>query len=208
MFELKRNKTDCASETVADLLLLSIFTGMRRGEVLPLTWQSVDMDEKTLIVENTKNGEPLELPLCEFIYELLNERKTKSNSEFVFPGDGVTGHINDPRKQMNKVIKRSGVKFALHDLRRTFITIAESLDISMYAIKRLVNHKITNDVTAGYIVMDPERLRVPMERISKFLIHTISGSPEGKIISLDQVKSNSVISAPSDIKNVFSNTRK
>ena len=39
----------------------------------------------------------------------------------------------------------------LHDLRRTFITAAESLDISAYAVKRLVNHKMSWDVTAGYI---------------------------------------------------------
>ncbi len=31
-----------------------------------------------------------------------------------------------------------------HDLRRTFITIAESLDISAYAVKRLANHKMAN----------------------------------------------------------------
>lgn len=47
----------------------------------------------------------------------------------------------------------------IHDLRRTFITIAESLDISAYALKRLLNHKMNNDVTAGHIIIDAERLR-------------------------------------------------
>ncbi|MDG1286327.1 MAG: hypothetical protein P8P30_02045 [Rickettsiales bacterium] len=56
----------------------------------------------------------------------------------------------------------------LHDLRRTFITTAESLDISAYALKRLVNHKNSNDVTSGYIIMDTERLRKPMEQISAY----------------------------------------
>ena len=60
--------------------------------------------------------------------------------------------------------------FTIHDLRRTFITIAESLDISAYAVKRLVNHKMTNDVTAGYIVSDVERLRNPMECIATNLL--------------------------------------
>ena len=59
--------------------------------------------------------------------------------------------------------------FTLHDLRRTFITIAESLDIPAYALKRLLNHKDSNDVTAGYIVSDVNRLREPMQRITDFI---------------------------------------
>jgi hypothetical protein len=55
-------------------------------------------------------------------------------------------------------------------LRRTFITIAESLDISAYTLKRLVNHKMTNDVTAGHIISDVERLRDPMQRITSQLL--------------------------------------
>ena len=72
----------------------------------------------------------------------------------------------EPRRQVQKVIKIFGVSFTLHDLRRTFIAIAESIDISAYALKSLVNHKMTNDVTAGYIVSGVERSRKPMELIS------------------------------------------
>lgn len=74
---------------------------------------------------------------------------------------------------MDKVIKKSGVKFTLHDLRRTFITIAESLEIPAYALKRLLNHKMNHDVTAGYIVMDVERLRMPMQMIADHLVKLI-----------------------------------
>ena len=66
---------------------------------------------------------------------------------------------------MKNAAHYSGIKFTLHDLRRTFITIAESLDISAYALKRLLNHRDPNDVTANYIITDVERLRRPMQRI-------------------------------------------
>ena len=69
-----------------------------------------------------------------------------------------------------KVVELSGVSFTLHDLRRTFATIADSLDLSAYALKRLLNHKMGNDVTAGYIMRDVERLRKPMQQITNFLI--------------------------------------
>ena len=85
---------------------------------------------------------------------------------FVFTGRGVKGYMDDPNKQMKLVIEGSGVVFTPHDLRRTFITVAESLDISAYVLKRLANHKMTNDVTAGYIIGDAERLREPMQRLT------------------------------------------
>lgn len=58
----------------------------------------------------------------------------------------------------------------MHDLRRMFITVAESLDIPAYALKRLLNHKMKNDVTVSYIIADAERLRKPMQQITDVLL--------------------------------------
>ncbi len=71
----------------------------------------------------------------------------------------------------------------MHDLRRTFITIAESLDIPAYALKKLLNHKMTNDVTAGYIVADVERLRIPMQKITDYLKKVVGIMPGADIVS-------------------------
>lgn len=71
---------------------------------------------------------------------------------------------------MAHVTKNSGVHFTVHDLRRTFITIAESLDIPAYALKRLMSHKMSNDVTAGYIIVDVERLRKPMQLVTYYVL--------------------------------------
>lgn len=45
--------------------------------------------------------------------------------------------------------------------------------LSVYALKRLLNHKLNNDVTAGYIIMDVERLRLPMQRITDYILNCI-----------------------------------
>jgi hypothetical protein len=50
------------------------------------------------------------------------------------------------------------------------------LDIPAYALKRLLNHKDLNDVTAGYIVPDINRLRKPMQLISEFIIEQTGGA--------------------------------
>lgn len=105
--------------------------------------------------------------------ELLLNRKQNVSNGYVFPGSGKGGYIIEPRKQVAHIIKSSGITFTIHDLRRTFITIAERLDISVYAVKRLVNHKMNGDVTAGYIVMDVERLRKPMQQITDHIWQSI-----------------------------------
>src|SRR5690606_26434209 len=154
------------NETLRDYLLLIVFTGLRRQEAAKLRWEQVNLKSKTLTITDTKNREAHTLPLSDYLYELLQCRKKTSTSEFVFSGTGADGHIIEPRKQMAKVTAISDVSFTVHDLRRTFITIAESLDIPAYALKRLLNHKMNSDITAGYIITDVERLRKPMQLIS------------------------------------------
>jgi integrase len=158
------------NRTLRDYLLLILLSGLRRQEAATLKWEQVDLSAKTMQVLDTKNHEPHTLPLSDFLFELLKQRKEDQTNEYVFQGTGAAGHIIEPRKQMAHVIKATGIHFTVHDLRRTFITIAESLDISAYALKRLMNHKMTNDVTAGYIVTDVERLRKPMQSITDYIL--------------------------------------
>lgn len=162
-------------EMIRDYLLLMIFTGLRREEGASLEWQHVDLKAHTLTIPDPKNRQPHVLPLTDFLHELLKRRKKEvgKTSPYVFPGEGIKGYLNEPRKQMQRVTDESGVEFTLHDLRRTFITIAESLDISAYALKRLANHKMASDVTAGYIISDAERLREPMQRITNYLLEKL-----------------------------------
>lgn len=168
---LREERRTRQSETIADYLLFLVFTGLRKQEGASLKWADVDLKHRTFTISDTKNNRPLMLPLSDFLLQLLEARNSVAESEYVFPSpNSKHGHLIEPRKQMMQVSVKSGVEFALHDLRRTFITTAESLDISQYAVKRLVNHKMSGDVTAGYIISDVERLRDPMQRISAYLL--------------------------------------
>ena len=84
-------------------------------------------------------------------------------------------------------MNKSADSFTVHDLRRTFITIAKSLDIAAYALKRLLNHKMTNDVTAGYIITDVERLRVPMQKITDYMVSCIGLKEQATLIQINLV---------------------
>ena len=165
------NKKPNTAEICRDLFLFILFTGLRRREASTLMWDNIDFKDHSLTIEDTKNHEAHSLPLTPFLLEILERRK--SDSPYIFQGKTLDKSLNDPKKQLEKVRKISGVYFNLHDLRRTFITIAESLDINTYALKQLLNHKDQRDVTGGYIITDMERLRKPMNKITNYIMEQV-----------------------------------
>lgn len=154
---------------VRDYLLFILFTGLRRREASMLEWKNVNFDDEYFTIVKTKNKNILKLPMSEFTCKLLKIRWKNADSDYVFGGGNTNAYLNDPRRQIAKVRNESGLNFTIHDLRRTYITIAESLELSAYVLKMLINHSMGNDVTAGYVIMDVERLRKPYSKISKIL---------------------------------------
>lgn len=163
-----------------DYFLVILLTGLRRSEGMDLKWEDVDLEGRTLKVRDTKNHRDHTLPLSDYLYDILQERKKaaqvlsertdehNATGEYVF--ESGRGRLNNLRYAQESVIKDSGVSFTIHDLRRTFATIANTIDIPAYTVKMLLNHKMGADVTAGYIVADVERLRAPMQKITDYIV--------------------------------------
>jgi integrase len=172
-------------ETVRDFLIFLLMTGLRRNEAATLKWENVDLQSGMFTVPMTKNREPHTLPLSDHLLRMLKRRqKDEPEAVYVFAGEG--GPLAEPKKQIAKVVAASGVSFSSHTLRRTFITIAESQDIPAYALKRLLNHKNGNDVTAGYIVIDVERLRKPMQTVTDFILRAAKAKRGAQVMRMRQ----------------------
>lgn len=165
-------------------ILFTLLTGLRAGEAAALPWSDVDLEAATFIVRDTKNRQPHELPLSDYLLELLTAQRERVSGAYVFPGLHGKGHIKSAESAIRKIKEASGVEFCLHDLRRTFATVAESLDVPAYAVKRLLNHAQAGDVTAGYIVTDVERLRVPMQRITDYLLKLCDGKGGADVLPM------------------------
>ena len=151
-----------------DYLLLLLFTGLRRGEAARLRWSDVDLSQRVIRIPaaSTKAGRKLDLPMSDFVHDLLVARGAIGREVFVFPASSRSKHIEEPKFAFDLVAAASGIRVSAHDLRRTYVTAAESADISPLALKALVNHSLgSTDVTAGYVVMNAERLREPAQRV-------------------------------------------
>jgi integrase len=160
-----------ANPIAADYLTLLLFTGLRREEAASLTWDDVDLKGRVIRIPGprTKAGRKLDLPMTDFVYELLAARAAHGHDKFVFPSNSAAGYIAEPKFFLNQVALATGIKVSSHDLRRTFITVAESCDISPLALRALVNHSLGGGVTEGYIQMNAERLREPAARVAERL---------------------------------------
>jgi integrase len=178
-------------------MLMMLFTGLRKIEALSLQWKDVDFQNGTFTIraEVAKNKKALALPMSDYARGLFEKALTWRENDFVFPGLGKSGHLTETRRQIEAVERKAGLKIGNHDLRRTFITVAEN-EVSYSVLKRLVNHSSENDVTQGYIVMDVERLREPMQRVADALmlatqawchyIPTATQPEPEKVISLEE----------------------
>ena len=181
--------TSC--HVIADFLVFILFTGLRHSEAARLRWEHVDMQDRTLFLPDTKNGEPFTLPLSDVALEILHERQLLSVNEYVFPNRDGNGYLIEPRRQMRLITEATGIVFSVHDLRRTFITIAESMNTSTFTLKRMMNHKVSSDVTAGYIISGAERPRAPMQQVANFLKEAIGMDKSTNIIEFNRSKSDS-----------------
>ena len=151
-----------------DYLLFTLFTGFRRREAAALRWSEVDLRAKVIRLpgERTKASRPLDLPMTDLVYDLLVARRAIGGATFVFPSSSRSGHIEEPKFPLRMVAATSGIAVSIHDLRRTFITTAEGTDMSVMALKSLVNHSLGPGVTEGYIQMTAERLREPAQKVA------------------------------------------
>ena len=167
--------TDSFMLAVCDFVEIGLFTGLRKMELLQLEWSRVNIEDKFFYINKTKNGDPLELPIGAHLETIFERRQKSTTNEFVFQADNEHGYVREPRKCVDKICEIAGVDFNLHDLRRTFTSIAELQKVGSYALKRLLNHKTArNDVTGGYTVFTAEELRGPSEEVQNILLETMN----------------------------------
>ncbi len=158
-----------------DIFLVGLYTGMRLGEIITLRWEQLDLQQGILRVEETKTGNPLELPITRQLAAVLERRRSERDNVpqhvrmWVFPSSAsASGHLVDVHRFYRNISRVGGTRFWFHGLRNSFITVAErELILPRSLTKRLVNHARPVDVTEGYAAdWTVEQLREPAQRVA------------------------------------------
>ena len=126
-----------------DYVYLSLFTGARQANILAMRWDEIDFELGFWRIPITKNKESQTLPLTKLAYVVLKDRfDEKKSTEWVFPSNGVTGHLVEPKKAWQKFLEKCEIKdLRLHDLRRSLGSYMAMNNQSLQIIGKALGHK-------------------------------------------------------------------
>jgi integrase len=155
-----------SNQDMRDFILLALLTGARRANLCAMHWKEIDLTDGLWRIPRTKNDEPQTVTLCPEAVTILEARREAIKDGFVFPGTGKSGHIEEPKKAVVRVMERAGIPYGrtvpngvtLHDLRRTLGSWQARTGASLTIIGKSLNHK-SQQATAIYARLDLDPVR-------------------------------------------------
>ena len=122
-----------------DVSLFALLTGARRTEILSMTWDKIDFQNKIAIVSNdiAKNGKARSLLLNEEAIRLLQDRRL-INSKYVFVSSNGSMLKDIDRRAFNRAAKECNLEdFHFHDLRHTWASWHVQRGTPLFTLKEL-----------------------------------------------------------------------
>ncbi|MBI5641551.1 MAG: tyrosine-type recombinase/integrase [Nitrospirae bacterium] len=138
------------------IVITALNTGMRRGEILGLRWDThIDLKHGFILLDQTKNGERREIPINATLKTVLQGLTRRLDIPHVFY-DGTTGRpYKDMKKSFKTALRRAGIRdFHFHDLRHTFASQLVMAGVDITTVKELLGHK-TLTMTLRYAHLAP-----------------------------------------------------
>ncbi len=159
--EIKR-LLDACPECLRRIVMCALLTGMRRGEILNLKWDDVNIQHGIILLKHTKTGRMREIPICGLLERVLLECHQNTDSMYVFCNEQAK-----PYKRIDtlfqSVVKRANIQdFCFHDLRHTAASYMVMLGIDLATVKEILGHQKI-DMTLRYAHLSPVHKREAME---------------------------------------------
>ncbi|MBF0541235.1 MAG: site-specific integrase [Nitrospirae bacterium] len=137
------------------IIITALNSGMRKGEILSLKWDNVDLQHGFILLDITKNGERREIPINNTLNEIFRGITRRLDVPYVF-FDSKTGKpYLEVKRSFNTACKKAKIMdFHFHDLRHTFASQLVMAGIDITTIKELLGHK-TLTMTLRYAHLAP-----------------------------------------------------
>lgn len=154
-------------EQSANFVRICIFTGMRKGEVLKLKWECVDLERQSITIRDSKGGVTEDIPISEQAVSVL--QRIPKTSEYVIPGPdgGMKKTFRDPWYKIRKAAQLPD-KYRLHGLRHNFASQLVSSGIDLYTVSKLLTHKDVR-TSERYAHLANERLKMAAQKSGELL---------------------------------------
>ena len=161
---------------VKPVFAMGYYAGMRRGEILGVTWDKVSLKERVIRLEatDTKDREPRTIPICKKLYEQLKDIPKALHDNHVFLYKGAP--FKEFRDSLRDACKSAGViygrfkknGFVFHDLRHTFNTNMRKAGVAESVIMAITGHS-TREMFDRYNTVDLEDTQQAVGQLDAFL---------------------------------------
>ena len=151
------------SRHTKSILATGFYTGMRKGEILSLTWDKVDMKNGVIKLEaaDTKDKEPRSIPIADGLFEILKAIPKGIHDNHVFQYKGKP--VKDIRGGLKRACRDAKIPygrfvkdgFVFHDLRRSFNTHMRKAGVPESVIMEITGHS-TTEMFNRYNTIDEE----------------------------------------------------
>ena len=153
---------------VHDVAVLSLYSGLRVGECLKLTWADVDFEDGTIFVKDTKNTRNRHAFMTSEIRAMLERRRAGEGKQAkVFPGVGSRDGYFDLSLKYRNAIKELGFndgvtdsrqRVCFHTLRHSFASWLVQIGTPLYTVSQLMGHSDIS-MTQRYAHLAPDSKR-------------------------------------------------
>jgi len=157
------------------VVIMALYTGMRRGEILKLKWTDLDLNHGIIFVRDSKNAEKREVPMALELVDVI--RALPRKDERVFCEDDGHG-IRSLRTAFERAVKKAGIEdFTFHDLRHTFASHMVMGGVDLLTVKELLGHKSIT-MTLRYAHLSPDHKRKAVESLRFLYGHNMDTTNE------------------------------
>lgn len=159
---------------VARIAALSLYGGLRLGEVLALKWSNVNLDNSIITILDAKNNESRPVFITEPIRQVLQELLPGSPDELLFKArtgspvqwlSATFGRVVE-RLGFNHGITDSRERVCFHTLRHTYASWAVMAGVPLYVVGKAIGHK-SLAMTQRYAHLAPDSQRAAFEAVAQ-----------------------------------------
>jgi integrase len=156
------------SDWLKPIVMVARHTGMRKENILALGWVQVDLVRGEIILEHTKNGERLVIPLNDTMMELFKRlsKVRHIRSPYVFCKANGERYVEIKSGFLAALEKAGTEDFRFHDLRHCYASALIQRGQSLYTVQRLLGHKSPR-MTQRYAHLTPDNLRDAVRSLDK-----------------------------------------
>ncbi|MBI5583494.1 MAG: site-specific integrase [Deltaproteobacteria bacterium] len=176
------------SPAVYRMAAISLYTGLRAGEVFGLKWKNLDRENGLLWIMDGKSGKSRPVYMPEAVHDLFQEMTPDSPEDLIFPGPRGRPFPQVPRifdravKKLgfNKGIEDRRERFTFHGLRHTAASFLIQSGVDLYTVKSILGHS-TIALTERYSHLANDALK---EAARKMPVLTGDQAKAGKIVKI------------------------